>query len=51
MIKNNKDLIHFDLSNNYYNRDDSIQISEVLKDNHTIYGFHFDEHFTILDQY
>ncbi len=40
-IKKNQTLMHLDLSNNYFSRDDAKAIAEGLKENHTLYGFHF----------
>ena len=40
-LKTNDKVIHLDLSNNNFSRDESKQISEGLVNNHSIYGFHF----------
>ena len=41
VFKTNERLIHLDLSNNNFSREESRQIAEGLANNHTIYGFHF----------
>ncbi|KAL4456118.1 hypothetical protein ABPG74_014079 [Tetrahymena malaccensis] len=40
-ITNNQELRHLDLSNNYFNYQDSVDIAAALEKNKTIYGFHF----------
>jgi Leucine Rich Repeat. len=40
-IAENKTLLHLDLSNNYFCKEDCKVISEGLNNNHTLYGFHF----------
>lgn len=40
MFKENKSLIHLDLSHNNFRRDDCELMEEGLKDNHTLLGFH-----------
>jgi hypothetical protein len=40
-LLSNKSMVHMDLSNNAFNLDDSIKISEALDLNHTLIGFHF----------
>ncbi len=34
-------MMHMDLSNNYFNKDQSKKIAEALEFNKTMYGFHF----------
>lgn len=41
LFQNNEKIIHLDLSNNNFSRDESKQIANGLANNHTIYGFHF----------
>ena len=41
VFKTNERLIHLDLSNNNFSREESKQIADGLANNHTIYGFHF----------
>ena len=41
LFKKNDKLIHLDLSNNNFSRDESKRISEGLAANQSIYGFHF----------
>jgi NLR family CARD domain-containing protein 3 len=40
-IVNNKSLIHFSLNNNGFSMEESVKVSEALKKNKCIYGFHF----------
>ena len=37
----NTTLVHLDLSNNYVTIEDAKVLAEELKNNHTLYGFHF----------
>lgn len=48
-ISSNTSLIHMDLSNNYFNKEDCAIIAEGLKENHTLYGFHFHGNIGYLD--
>ncbi|CAD8076826.1 unnamed protein product [Paramecium sonneborni] len=48
-FEENKDMIHLDLSANQFSLPDSQSISESLKENHTIYGFHFNGNFGYVD--
>ena len=38
-------LLHLDLSYNGFQQQESMEIAEALKENHTLYGFHFDGNF------
>ena len=40
-VASNTTLVHLDLSNNYLNKADSKLIAEDLKNNHSIYGIHY----------
>jgi tRNA A-37 threonylcarbamoyl transferase component Bud32 len=40
MFKENKTLIHVDLSHNNFKKADCMIIDEGLKENHTIFGIH-----------
>jgi len=40
-LKNNYNLVHLDLSYNPFSYEDSVLISEALKNNKTLLGFHF----------
>ncbi|EGR29347.1 leucine rich repeat protein [Ichthyophthirius multifiliis] len=37
----NIELKHLDLSNNYFNQEQSVKVAEALEKNQSIYGFHF----------
>ena len=45
----NKALLHLDLSANSFSLADCESISEFLKSNHSIYGFHFSGNFGFID--
>ncbi len=49
MLKQNKDIVHLDLSNNNFNLKECIEISIALENNKTIYGFHFQGNFGYVD--
>jgi len=40
MFKENKTLLHMDLSHNNFNKQDCEVIDEGLKENHSLYGIH-----------
>jgi len=39
-----------DISNNHLTKSDFEIISEALKDNHTMYGFHFEGNYGLTDE-
>lgn len=41
VLKKNQEIIHMDLSSNYFTLDECKKIQQALKSNRTIYGFHF----------
>lgn len=45
----NKTLLHLDLTSNHFTLADCQKISEGLKQNHSIYGFHFMGNFGYVD--
>ena len=49
MIKDKGKIIHLNLSYNNFSYDECDIIAEMLKDNHTIYGFHFAGHYGYVD--
>ena len=49
MFKTNERIIHLDLSNNNFSLDESKKISEGLKTNNSIYGFHFEGNYGYID--
>jgi Ran GTPase-activating protein (RanGAP) involved in mRNA processing and transport len=48
-LKQNKEVVHFDLSSNSFGYHDSKEISNALKENHSIYGFHFSGNYGYVD--
>ena len=48
-IAQNETLIHLDLSNNSFGKEQSVIISQGLEQNHTLYGFHFSGNFGYVD--
>jgi hypothetical protein len=49
MLKQNKEIVHLDLSNNNFNLKESMEISVALEKNKTIYGFHFQGNYGYVD--
>ena len=49
MLKENRSLIHLDLSNNNFSLKESTEVAEALKSNRTIYGFHFQGNYGYVD--
>jgi arginine deiminase len=41
MFEKNKELMHLDLSCNYFNFEDTVILAEKLEKNKTIYGIHY----------
>jgi len=48
-FKKVESLVHLDLSFNGFKEIQSKKISKILNDNHSIFGFHFEGNFGVID--
>ena len=49
MLRENKQIVHIDLSNNNFDLEESIKISQALQVNNSIFGFHFAGNYGYVD--